>query len=64
MSRSPRESVEIEVNGDVVSVAVSSEVAEINCSVGVVMGVPVSFLKVSFGDVSFSSVLEDEVGLV
>ena len=64
MSRSPRESIEIKVNGDIISVAVLSEVAKIDRSVRVVMGVPVGFFEISLGDISFSSVFEDNVGFV
>ena len=64
MSRSPRESIEIKINGDISSVTILSEVAKIGCSISVVMGVPMGFLKISFGDVSLSSMFEDNVGFV
>ena len=64
MSRSPCESVEVKVNSNIISVTVLSEIAKIDVSVGVVMGIPMGLLEVSLGDVSFSSVFEDDVGFV
>ena len=64
MSGSPRESVEIEVNRDVVSFTILSEVAKIDRSVWFVVCVPTGFLEVSFRDVSFPSVFEDDVCFV
>ena len=44
MCRAPRKSVEIEVNGNVVSVLILSEVAKIDSSVWFVVCVPTGFL--------------------
>ena len=64
MSCAPSESIEVEVNGVIISLEILSEVAKIDRSVRVVMGIPMGFLEVSSGDVSFSSVVEDNVGFV
>ena len=61
MGCSPSESVEVEVNGVVVSTTILSEVAKIDRSVLVVMRIPVGILEISSRDVSFSSRFEDNV---
>ena len=64
MDRSPRESVEIKVNSNIVSVSVLSEVAKIDRSFRGVMGVPMRFFEVLLGDVAFPSMFEDDIGFV
>ena len=64
MSGAPRKCVEIEVNRDVVSLAILSEVAKIDRSVRFVVGVPPGLFEVFLWDVSFASVLEDDIGFV
>ena len=64
MSCSPRESVEIEVNSDVVSFTILSKIAKIDGSIWFVVCIPASFLQVSFRDVSFTSVFEDDVSFI
>ena len=64
MGCSPHESVEIEVNGNVVSFSVLSEVAKIDCSIRVVVGVPMCVFKVFLRDVAFPSMFEDDVSFV
>ena len=64
MGCSPRKGVEVEVNRDIVSFTVLSEVAKIDRSVGFVVCIPPGFFEVSLWDVSFTSVLEVDVSFV
>ena len=64
MGCSPRKSVEIEINSHVVSFSVLSEVAKIDRSIRVVVGVPMCVFKVLLRDVAFSSMFEDNVGFI
>ena len=64
MSCAPRESVEVEVNRDVISLAILSEVAKIDRSVRFVVCVPPGLLEVSLWDVLFTSVFEVNVSFV
>ena len=64
MSRSPRESVEVKVNRNVVSFTILSEVAKIDGPVRFVVGVPAGFFQVPSGDILFASVFEGDVSFV
>ena len=64
MGCSPRESVEVEINGVIVSISVLSVVANVDCSVGVVMSIPLCLFEESLRDVTFSPMFEDDIGFV
>ena len=64
MDCSPHKSIEVKINGVIISLRILSVVAKVNRSVGIIMSIPMCFFEKLLGNVAFSPMFKDDIGFI